>query len=279
MKGRIMKNILAITALVLSLTYAANAQEGPPHAVAGSLLDSVSLPGQVWVSSGTLDPVEKGNVESQAYFEQGLTVYAGWNNSVTVTPFVSLGISGGTKGYSWDNKIQPQIGVKVNKLFRSGVISVGTAFNYEDRFDGGPISGGRGDFASYWFGWNPVSERKNRFPGTSWGIVGTISPVEHGNLIFQDQVSQGFVLHRFTRASLVPYGEVTIGKDTKGFDWENKAVYGAGAKIALPLGEAYTEFGVGFNREDRFNSGLSANGVKAFLNFSYAWGLFGRKGR
>jgi len=39
----------------------------------------------------------------------------------------------------------------------------------------------------------------------------------------------------------------------------------------------YTEFGAGYTYENRFNSGLTASGVKVFVNFSYAWNLFGRK--
>ena len=52
----------------------------------------------------------------------GFSTYSG---SVTVTPFVGMGLVLDTKGYEWNNKVQPRVGVKVNKYFRKGVVSVG----------------------------------------------------------------------------------------------------------------------------------------------------------
>jgi hypothetical protein len=52
---------------------------------------------------------------------------------------------------------------------------------------------------------------------------------------------------------------------------------GFGAKLGVPFGEEnYTELGVGYVHENRFNSGLAASGVKVFMKFNYTWGLFGR---
>ena len=275
---RIAKILLALA----TLTTLAVAQEGPPHPLQGSTLDNVALPGQFWSTNGNLEPVEHANVFSMNYAEQGATVFSTWSNSLTLTPFVGIGFSADTKGYSYNNKIDPSIGIKFNKYFRSGVISVGTAYLEEHRFYNGGSASGREDFAQYWFGWEPISESKGRFPGNSWGAVGLLSPVEHGNWIFMDNITQGFVAKRYGAAktnALMPYAELTVSKDTKGFDWENKIIEGAGVKYGMPKGEFYTEFGAGYIHEDRFNSGLSSGGVKVFVNFSYAWNLFGRKAR
>jgi hypothetical protein len=185
-----------------------------------------------------------------------------------------------TKGYSWNNKIQPSGGIKVNKFFRYGIISVGAAYAYEDRFNDSkaPKASGRTDFILDWFGWQPVSSKTSRFPGSTWAIVGHYSPVERGNLIEQAYVTQGYVLHRFNRAAVVPYGEFTVGHDSQGFDWENRTISGGGVKVAAPMGNLYTDLGAGLVHENRFITGLSANGLKVFMDVSYTWHLFGRKG-
>jgi len=256
----------------------ASAQEAPPHAVKGSVFDAVGLRGQMWSTNGTYSPLEKGNVLSQSYFEQTASIYSTWNNSVTLTPYAGFGMVSDTKGYSWNNKIQPSGGIKVNKLFRYGVISVGTAYAYEDRFNDSkaPKASGRTDYILDWFGWQPVSSKTSRFPGSTWAILGHFSPVEHGNLIEQAYVTQGFVLHRFNRAVVVPYGEFTVGHDSQGFDWENRSISGGGVKLAISRGQLYSDLGAGVVHETRFNTGLSANGLKVFMNVSYTWHLFGR---
>jgi hypothetical protein len=256
----------------------ASAQETPPHAVKGSVFDAVGLNGQMWSSDGTYSPLEKNNVLSQSYFEQTASIYSTWHNSLTLTPYAGFGMVSDTKGYSWNNKIQPSGGIKVNRSFRYGIISVGTAYGYEDRFNDSkaPKASGRTDYILDWFGWQPVSSKTSRFPGSTWAILGHFSPVEHGNLIEQGFVTQGFVLHRFNRAAVVPYGEFTIGHDSQGFDWENRTISGGGVKLAFSKGQLYTDMGAGFVHENRFNTGLSANGLKVFINTSYSWHLFGR---
>jgi hypothetical protein len=268
--------------ITLALVSCAVAQEGTTHAVKGSVLDAVGLPGLMWSTTGTASPNEKGNVQSQTYFEQGAAIFSTWNNSVTLTPYASVGMAFDTKGFSWNNKIQPSIGFKVNKYIRSGVISAGMAYTYEDRFrnaQGFRAASGAKDFVQDWFGWDAVSEKKGRFPGETWAIAGHLSPVERGNLIEEANVTQGVIAKQFSNSALIPYAELTLGHDSKGFDWENKVIVGGGAKLGIPVGDLYTEIGAGYLRETRFNSGLSANAVNVFINFSYVWNLFGRQVR
>jgi hypothetical protein len=253
------------------------AQAIPPHAQQGSILDAVGLPGQMWMANGTYSPVEKNNVISQWDIQQSAVVFSGWNNSLTVGPYIEFGGVVDSADFTYDNQIQPSIGIKVNKLFRFGIISAGTAYAYQDRF-GSATASGRTDFISDWFGWRSIANPKNRFPGSSWASIGHTSPVEHGDLIEQGYATQGYVLRRFKRGAIISYAEITLGHDSQGYDWENRYISGAGIKVAVPVGEMYTDFGAGIMHENRFNSGLTANGLKVFMNTSYAWHLFGRKG-
>jgi len=270
--------LIVVVLVLFGVVVNASAQAEPPHAIRGNVFDAMGLPGQMWSATGTYSPMEKGNVLSQSYFEQTASVYSTWNNSLTVSPYMAFGMVYDTKGYSWNNKVQPSGGIKVNKFFRYGVISVGTAYAYEDRFTDwrAPKASGRTDYILDWFGWQPVSSKTSRFPGSTWAVAGHISPVEHGNLIEQAYVTQGFVLHRFNRSAIVPYGEFTVGHDSQGFNWENRTLSGAGVKFVTSMGQLYTDVGAGLVHENRFNTGLTANGLKIFMDISCSWSLFGR---
>ena len=269
------KSLLALLA-VLILATVAGAQDAAVPALQGSVLDAVGLPGQTWTSLGNLSPIEHGNYYLQSYVEQDAALFATNSGSVTLTPYVSLGMVLDTKGYDWNNKVEPRVGMKLNKFFRNGVVSVGSAYSYEDRFNS-LQSSGLVLYAQDWFGWQPVTEKAARFPGSTWGIVGIISPVEHGNIIAQSFVSQGVVARRFSRMTLVPFAQTTLSRDTQGFDWENKVLYGGGLKGVMPRDGLYTEVGAALLREKRFQSGLSADGLTVFMNFSFGWNLLNRK--
>ena len=251
------------------------AQQGAAPALQGTVLDGTGLPGQAWTSLGNLSPIEHNNGYSQTYVEQSAAVFATNSGSLTVTPYASLGLVLDTKGYPWNNKVEPRFGMKVNRLFRSGVVSVGSAYAYEDRCNS-VVNSGLILYAQDWFGWQPVTNKTSRFPGSSWAAIGNISPVEHGNIIAQGYVSQGIVVKRFSKTTLVPYGEMTLSRDSKHFDWDNKVISGAGVKAVFQHGDLYTELGAGYLRENRLESGRSAGGLTLFMNASFGWNLLNR---
>ena len=264
---------------VLALATLSTAQDGAASALQGSLVDAVGLPGQGWTSIGNQSPIEHNNFYLQSYVEQSAAVYSTFSGSVTVTPFVGMGLVLDTKGYEWNNKVLPRIGVKANKYFRKGVVSVGSAYAYEDRFKSFNSSG-MTVFVQDWFGWQPVADKSSRFPGSTWMEVGNLSPVEKGNILGLGYVSQGVVAKRFSRATLIPYVEATVFHDSKGFDWDNRANVGGGVKAAFIGHDVYTEIGAAYLHENRFQSGLSAGGLSVFTNFSFNWNLLsGRAGR
>lgn len=262
--------------LALTLGSLASAQQPAAPALRGSITDAVGLPGQSWTVIGNLSPIEHNDGYVQTYVEQGAAVLANGSGSLTVTPYVSLSLILDTKGFNWNNKIEPRAGVKVNKWFRHGVVSLGSAYSYEKRFHE-ISSSGLILYAQDWFGWQSLAEETSRFPGSTWAAVGNISPVERGNIIGQGYFSQGVVAKRFRGTTLVPYAETTFSRDSKGFDWDNKIIYGGGLKAVIPRAPLYTELGAAYLREDRFRSERSASGLTVFMNFSFGWNLLGRK--
>jgi hypothetical protein len=261
--------------ITLVLAGFSTAQQGAAPALQGTVLDGTGLPGQAWTSLGNLSPIEHNNGYSQTYVEQSAAVFATNSGSVTLTPYTSFGVVLDTKGYAWNNKVEPRFGIKINKNFRAGVVSLGSAYAYEDRFNS-VVNSGLILYAQDWFGWQPVTNRTSRFPGSSWAAVGNISPVEHGNIIAQVYVSQGIIAKRFTSTTLVPYCQMTFSRDSKHFDWDNKAISGAGVKAVFPHGNFYTEVGVGYLHENRLQSDRSAGGIALFMNASFGWNLLSR---
>jgi hypothetical protein len=257
---------------VVVLALAAFAQEGPVVPVKGNDLQIAKFPGQAWVSFGTQSPAERGNFQAEAYAEQGVTIYK--RGTFTITPYLSLGIAGDLKGYDWNDKAIVTGGIKANKFFRHGVVSVGTGYAFEGRFLGGVSRGVPVAYVQDWFGWHPVSNKSSRFPGSTWAVLGNIAPSEKNNLIALGYLQQGIIMHRIGKMAIVPYGEITLGYDSQGYDWERKALYGTGVKVVRPIGNQYVELGAGYTHENRYQSGLSANGLKVFLNASFAWHLF-----
>jgi hypothetical protein len=268
--------LLFVMFAVLVLTAFSVAQDGAKSALEGSMVDAVGLPGQGWTSLGNLSPIEHNNFYTQSYFEQSAAVFSTYSGSITVTPFVGVGLVFDTKGYDWNNKILPRAGLKANKYFRRGVVSIGSAYSYEDRFKTF-TSSGLTVFVQDWFGWQPVAEKSSRFPGSTWMEIGNLSPVEKGNILGLGYISQGVIAKKFRTAALVPYVEATVFRDSKGFDWDNRATVGGGVKVIIPREMIYTELGVAYLHENRFESGLSAGGVSVFTNFSFNWNLLGRK--
>jgi hypothetical protein len=262
--------------VVLMLTALSAAQERAASALEGSLVDAMGLPGQGWTSIGNLSPIEHNDFDFRSYVEQSATVFSTYSGSVTVTPFVGVGLTLDTKGYDWNNKVLPKAGVKVNKLFLHGVVSVGTSYSYEERFKG-VNSSGLTISVQDWFGWQSLSEKASRFPGSTWIEVGNLSPVEHGNILGLGYFTQGVVAKRFDRFTLVPYFEATVFRDSKGYDWDNLANVGGGLKAVFPHNSVYSEIGVAYLHENRFQSGLAAGGLSVFTNFSFNWNLLGRK--
>lgn len=278
MTTKLIPSGVLLTAFFVVLFYASGsaAQQAAAPALQGSVVDGMGLSGQMWTTVGNLSPVEHNNAYIQSYVEQDAAVFANQSGSISVTPYVGLGLVVDTKGYDWNNQVQPQVGLKLNKFFRNGLISIGSAYTYENRFMS-LQSNGLTLYVQDWFGWQPVAEKANRFPGSSWASFGNISPVERGNWIGEAYVTQGVVAKRFGTTAFVPYVQATLSRDTKGFDWDNRALYGSGVKLAYPHGQTYTEFGVGYLHENRFYSGQSAGTLSVFINFWCGWNLLGRK--
>jgi hypothetical protein len=214
-----------------------------------------TFPGSAWSVLGNVSPVEKGNLISSSYVEQGINIFT--KDFFSVIPYVSLSPTFDTKGYDWNNRLVSNVGLKLAKRFDNGMVSVSGGYANETRFKSGDSDGAPFVRADTWFGWKGED---HKYPGSVWGVVGNISPVEHGNVIGVVHVEQGVVAHRFDNgATLVPFVEATITRDSKKYDWNNRQVLGAGLKLNLL-----------YQNEHR-KSGASAKSVSLAVKFWFGW--------
>ncbi len=249
---------LGIVVPILALCISANAQ------TQGNKLPT-TLPGSAWNVTGNISPVESGNYISASYAEQGITLFRA--GTVSVVPYFSVAATLDTKGYDWNNRFVTTGAVKLVKNFRNGIISIGGGYANEYRFKSGMRKSAPVAQATYWFGWQP----NQRFPGNSWGVIGNISAVERNNLIAAAYVQQGVTAAKVHGVSVVPFGEYSVSRDTDGYDWNNRALYGAGFKVRVPGPSRVVEVGSSYQYEHRFKSGLSASGFSVFIRTWFGW--------
>src|SRR5208283_2830716 len=146
----------------------------PRVAAVGPVINPQSYPGQFWSDTGNVSPTEHNDIISASYFEQGVTLLR-TDNHFTITPYVSLGVTADTQGHDWDNRIVGAAGGRLNKYFKYGIVSVGAAYSYEDRWIGNERKGGLTGQVTYWFGWQSVFTPTSRFPGSTWGAAGYLT--------------------------------------------------------------------------------------------------------
>jgi hypothetical protein len=231
------------------------------------------LPGSAWFVLGNLSPFEHDNCIVSGYLEQGVTLFR--SEHYSLVPYVSLGIGVDSQHYDWNNRQTVQVGIKLVRNFSHGIVSVGGAYAYEHRSKSGDSAHAPVGYANYWFGWHaPTANRSSRhirFPGSSWGVIGNVSPVEKCNLIVSDHIEQGVSVAKIGRVSLVPFAEATISGDTNGYDWNNRILYGGGVKIVIPGKSKVAELGASYLKERRFHSGIQKGGYTLFLKVWLGW--------
>ncbi len=225
-----------------------------------------TFPGSMWSVVGNANPMEKGNVISSTYLEQGINLSN--KDSVSVLPYFSLSPTFDTKGYDWNNRLLSNVGIKAVKNFDNGIVSVTAGYANEFRIKSGLSESAPIVRADTWFGWKGEG---GKYPGTVWGVVGTISPVEKGNVIGVVRVEQGVLLHKFDNGlSLIPFVEATLARDSKKYDWNNRQILGVGLKVSNPDPSCGCEINLIYQDEHR-KSGSSAKSVALIAKFWFGW--------
>jgi hypothetical protein len=253
--------IALFTSLVASVSLAQDKPKTGPNLV-----------GNFWVSTES-SPVEQNDVVTYTHAEQGLTIWRSGRNSIT--PYLSTDFVVDTKGKDWNNKALVNAGVKLTRTFRHGLVEVKAGMAGENRFKSGTLSAQPTASAAYWLGWQSpqIGEHPVRYftgyPGSSWAVVGNISPAEKRNLIGLVSLTQGVTLVDGGKWQVVPFFKAQSGFDTRGYDWNNKVLSSGGVKVMIPRSGGVLEMGVQYTDEHR--QGLHASGLSAFVTLWTGW--------
>jgi hypothetical protein len=219
---------------------------------------------------GTISPLETNDVIYTTGASQGFNLVE--RGHISMTPYVAGGATFDTAGHEWNNEFIGSVGVRLNVAVPHGVVSIGAAYAYENRFRSHMTTTAPVFFLQDWFGWQlPVKDK--RFPGSTWTTYGTISPIEPDNTVLYGFVQQGVVAGRLGHYSVVPFGEATFARDTQHLDWDNFIRPAVGLKLVMPHG---VELGSSFIHETRRISNEQANGLTIFLKLDADWILLGR---
>jgi len=258
--------VVASSLIMLLCLFSANVQAQARPAGHGYESSCPPCYGGVWAELGNYSPADHAVLFS-AYAEQGFPIYKA--GTFAVVPYGSFIAGLAPAHVDWNNRVGGSVGVKLTKRFRHGIVEGGVAYAAEDRFKSGQFKAGLTKYVSYWTGWGSYDRR---LPGSSWGIAGNYTPVEPGNYILASYAQQGVVAAHVTkRTALVPFIETTFNRDTKGFDWNNRVIYGGGVKLARPTDVALLEVGIAYLRETRFNSSTTYNAVVLFAKVWTGW--------
>lgn len=215
--------------------------------------------GSTWGSLQN-SPVEDNNVIGTVYAEKSWPLYR--RDQLKLSPFVDGTVVFDSKGYDWNNKLTARAGGKLNYTVGSaGVLTLRAGLAYEHLFKPGDSYSEPFLAGEYWFGWGSGTSA----PGSSWGVVGNVSPSEKGNVIAIVHVEQGFLARTAGQGKIIPFADLTVARDSKDLAWNNKEVYGLGVKYAHPVRLGAVNIGAKFQHENRASG--SDNGVVVFLTY------------
>lgn len=113
------------------------------------------------------------------------------------------------------------------------------------------------------------------YPGSFWNVTGNTSPVEKNNFISSSYAEQGITVFNRDGISITPYVSLSVGLDSKGYDWNNKNVVTGGLKLSKHFGNGVASIIGGIANENHWKSGLNAS--SPFLKAEYwaGWGSYG----
>jgi hypothetical protein len=224
-------------------------------------------PGSVWNTFGT-SPVESGNVVDMFHVGQGVIV--GHVGTVEVVPYVAFNASTDSQKLSWNNKIEVEGGVKLNKNFENGYVDLGIAYGTEriytetDSFKSTIVMSSSG-----WFGYQ--ASNKYDTPGTVMWELGNNSPSDESNTIGEIRVEQGYNFLKGIRSSAGIVGWGQLGFDTQNRSWNNRAITGGGFRLTIPTKNSNTNITFGYECISTFSDGTNLCGPTIELDVWAGW--------
>ena len=258
-------NNVRFFALAAALAWCAPAaaQELPPARL---------FPGSLNSSSGVLSPTEAGNVSSTTTVDQAVSFWR--SGTLFVLGYASITQRNDTEGYAWNNNTPITLGARIAKTWTSGVLQINAGLGIVPNASTGPATAPVG-YVSYWSGWRNARAQPGgfgvAFPGHVWASSGLVTPLEPRNWITNASAEEGVAVWRVRQVDVVPFAALTVARDTKGNNWNNKNVGDLGAKAQRFVPGGVVEAGVAARVESYLKPQTVRSGPVAFVNFWLGW--------
>lgn len=104
------------------------------------------------------------------------------------------------------------------------------------------------------------------YPGSIWSNLGTVSPVEKGNVISMTHFEQGVA---YKGAEL--FSQTTLQMDSNAFDWNRRTILGVGGRYTYPLPHGVVRANISYLSEKRYISGSLVNGMSLMVDCWFGW--------
>jgi hypothetical protein len=108
------------------------------------------------------------------------------------------------------------------------------------------------------------------FPGSIGGGVGSLSPSEPGNIISQVAFEQGVVPWQHGSIFVAGFARMTIGKDTQGLTWNNRAPAMFGVRLAKVTATSVLQLNAGASRAGQ-SSGPNTLSRAVYASYWAGW--------
>jgi hypothetical protein len=112
-----------------------------------------ALPGSVWATTGIVSALEPDNWVTMAAVDQGVNVYE--HGRTALIPYTRLTAGADSRGFSWNNRVSIDGGLKIRRTVAGGVIDLGVAARRQHERITGNTRTAAVAFVELWYGWNP----------------------------------------------------------------------------------------------------------------------------
>lgn len=109
--------------------------------------------------------------------------------------------------------------------------------------------------------------------GSMWSVVGNITPLEKGNVIYATGASQGFNVLEHGPFSITPYVAAGATLDTAGHEWNNQIIGSLGIRLNATVPHGVVSVGTAYTYDVRLRSHMTAKAPGFFVQDWFGWQL------
>ena len=119
------------------------------------------------------------------------------------------------------------------------------------------------------------------YPGSNWNVITTPTSstgLEENNTLLQGKITQGIDWAYLDAAStwkFNTYASFGYSADSEHLGYNNKGVPALGAKVTKSLKNGAMDIGVQAFKENRWEDGVSSEGVQLYVSSWFGWNLKG----